>query len=118
MITVSKLSVYLNYSGYSDEWERMGSEYEKAIISYSDWHEIDELRARICSAAKSPADQVEAMTLERMLTENCASPEVRVSLQKFALKYCNKDPANSCLVKGVMYLVLLLTVLIVSVYYW
>ncbi|SFQ82624.1 hypothetical protein [Hymenobacter arizonensis] len=118
MITRPKLNVYLTYSGYSDEWERMGSAQEKSIISYSDWHQIDDLRERICFAASAPADQVQATALERLLTENCESLEVREGLQKFALKYCNQDPANSCLVKGVIYLVLLLTVLIVIVYYY
>ena len=84
MITQEKIKIYSSFQGDVDEWARIGSKKEKAIMNDGDWSLIDSLVQDMLLVKKGLASKEFSETLQRRLVENCDNPETINQLRKVA----------------------------------
>lgn len=77
MITLEKLNIFEKYGGDPDGLVRVGSEQEKNILDYNDWHEINVLTWEIYLVNADLASKKFECRVKNKLDEVVESPEAR-----------------------------------------
>ena len=86
LINIEKLEVFQKYTGDIDGWARMASVAEKAVISNSDWYEIDSFIQDYSLVKKGLASQRYADKLDARIEAATPSPEDRQALKALMMQ--------------------------------